>query len=110
MLEDDGSEARRALELLKQQAAKPYAIANQQALVNWWQTVAEPHAATDKPLVENEGLAGGRKALTLTTYVPATMFVCYVLLIGLFMIRGGYKQEVLDPELFTGGTIGSGEG
>jgi MFS family permease len=110
VLEDDGSEARRALDLLKQQAAKPDAIANQQALVDWWQTVAEPHAATDKPLVENAGLAGGRKALTLTAYVPATMFVCYVLLIGLFMIRGGYKQEVLDPELFTGGTIGSGEG
>ena len=110
VLEDAGREALRALALLKQQDAKPDAIVNQQALVDWWQNVAATHAEADKPLVENAGLAGGRKALTLTAYVPAAMFVCYILLIGFFMMRGGYKQEVLDPELFTGGTVGSGEG
>ena len=99
MLEDACREALRALALLKQQDAKPDAIVNQQALVDWWQNVAATHAEADKPLVENAGLAGGRKALTLTAYVPAAMFVCYILLIGFFMMRGCYKQEVLDPEL-----------
>jgi MFS family permease len=110
VLEDGGKEAVRALELLEQQQAKPDAIANQAALVEWWQGVAQPEAEHDTPLVESAGLTGGRRALTLTAYVPATMFVCYLLLIGLFQLRGGYSQKTLDPELFTGGTVGPGEG
>ncbi len=110
VLSDDGREAARALDLLEEQQAKPEAIANQQALVTWWRDVAQPHAGHDKPLVEGAGLTGGRRALTLTAYVPAIMFVCYLLLIGLFQLRGGYSQKTLDPELFTGGTVGPGEG
>ena len=110
VLEDDGTEAVRSLNLLKEQEAKPEAIVNQQALVDWWQDVAKSHAETDKPLVENAGLTGGRKALLLTAYVPGAMFVCYLLLIGVFRIRGGYRQKTLDPELFTGGTAGPGQG
>ena len=110
VLEDDGTEAVRSLNLLKEQEAKPEAIVNQQALVDWWQDVAKSHAETDKPLVENAGLTGGRKALLLTAYVPGAMFVCYLLLIGVFRIRGGYMQKTLDPELFTGGTAGPGQG
>ena len=110
VLEDDGTEAVRSLNLLKEQEAKPEAIVNQQALVDWWQDVAKSHAEMDKPLVENAGLTGGRKALLLTAYVPGAMFVCYLLLIGVFRIRGGYRQKTLDPELFTGGTAGPGQG
>ena len=110
VLEDDGTEAVRSLNLLKEQEAKPEAIVNQQALVDWWQDVAKSHAEMDKPLVENAGLTGGRKALLLTAYVPGAMFVCYLLLIGVFSIRGGYRQKTLDPELFTGGTAGPGQG
>jgi len=110
ILEDGGKEARRALALLKEQGAKPEAIASQQSLVDWWKTVAEPQAAHDKPLVEAAGLAGGRRALQLTSIVPATMFACYMILIGLFRLGGGYRQKTLDPELFTGGAEGPGEG
>ena len=110
VLEDDGTAAVRSLNLLKEQEAKPEAIVNQQALVDWWQDVAKSHAEMDKPLVENAGLTGGRKALLLTAYVPGAMFVCYLLLIGVFRIRGGYRQKTLDPELFTGGTAGPGQG
>jgi hypothetical protein len=109
VLADGGKEAVRALELLQEQQAKPEAIANQQALVDWWQDVAQPEAAHDKPLVEAAGLAGGRRALQLTSYVPATMFACYLVLIGLFRLGGGYQQKTLDPERFTGGTEGPGE-
>jgi MFS family permease len=109
VLEDDGREAVRALELLEKQAAKPDAIENQRQLVDWWQTIAAPEAEHDAPLVTDAGLAGGRRALSLTAYVPATMFVCYLLLIGFFAVRGGYRQETLDPERFTGGTPGPGE-
>jgi MFS family permease len=110
VLSDDGREAARALTLLEEQQTKTEALANQRALVTWWQDVAQPHAGHDKPLVEDAGLTGGRRALTLTAYVPAAMFVCYLLLIGLFQLRGGYSQKTLDPELFTGGTVGPGEG
>ncbi|MFM1902272.1 MAG: hypothetical protein RLZZ440_172 [Planctomycetota bacterium] len=110
VLEDSGKEAARALELLEQQEAKPEAIAQQKTLVDWWQTVAAAEAEHDKPLVESAGLTGGRRALTLTAYVPATMFVCYMLLLGYFRMQGGYRQETLDPELFTGGTVGPAEG
>jgi MFS family permease len=110
VLEDNGTEAQRALELLEQQAAaNPEAVQNQRTLVAWWQDVAKPEAEHDKPLVEAAGLTGGRRALELTAYVPATMLVCYLLLIGLFQLRGGYSQKSLDPELFTGGTVGPGE-
>ena len=35
------------------------------------------------------------KALQDTALVPATMAVCYLLLIFYFRLRGGYKAEVL---------------
>ena len=110
VLADNGTEAKRALELLEQQeGAKKEAVQNQRALVDWWTDTAEPTAESDKILVDDAGLEGGREALKLTAFVPGTMAVCYLLLIGLFKISGGYKQKSLDPELFTGGVEGPGE-
>ena len=109
VLEDNGEEAQRALELLVEQKAQPDTIKNQQALVDWWQDFASPNAETDKPLVMDAGLQGGRQALKLTAYVPGTMAICYLLLIGVFAASGGYQQKGLDPELFSGGAEGPGE-
>jgi MFS family permease len=95
VLADDGAEARRALELLEKERAKPEAIASQQALVTWWTDTASATSATDKPLVDGAGLFGGRQALKLTALVPATMFVCYALLMGWFKSRGGYRARNL---------------
>ena len=40
MLDDDGKEAIRALEVLKDDPkSKPEAVANQQKLVDWWESV-----------------------------------------------------------------------
>ena len=92
VLEDGGKEAERALDLMRQEQAKPEAIAAQQTLVDWWKS-SQGSAAADKPLVEAAGLFGGRRALTLTALVPAAMFVCYSLLLGWFRMRGGYQAR-----------------
>jgi MFS family permease len=47
--------------------------------------------------------------------LPAIMFVCYLLLIGYFRSKGGYKAQVLtgheaEDEKFTGGVKAPGEG
>jgi len=93
VLEDGGKEAQRALEVMQKDNAKPEAIAAQKTLVDWWTTSAGPEAAADKPLVEGAGLFGGRQALKLTAFVPATMFVCYALLLAWFATQGGYKAR-----------------
>jgi MFS family permease len=84
-------------------------------LEKWWQTEGQPHSAHDYPVIEATRLYGGKQALTWTAYVPATMAVGYLLLVLYFLIRGGYKAEVLIghaavDEEFTGGTEGPGEG
>ena len=92
VLEDGGKEAQRALELLKMESGKPEAIQAQQTLVDWWNG-AQATAAEDKSLVEEAGLFGGRQALKLTALIPATMFVCYGLLLAWFRMRGGYQAR-----------------
>ncbi|MCE9631336.1 MAG: MFS transporter [Planctomycetia bacterium] len=93
VLEDGGKEAQRALELLQKENAKPETIEAQKSLVSWWNDTASTSAAADKPLVEQAGLFGGRQALKLTAFVPAAMFVCYLLLLGWFRTRGGYQAK-----------------
>jgi MFS family permease len=93
VLADGGKEAERALKLLEQENAKPDAIAAQRSLVDWWTSSASATAAADKSLVDAAGLFGGRRALILTALVPATMFVCYSLLLAWFRARGGYQAR-----------------
>jgi len=93
VLADGGKEAERALKLLEQENAKPDAIAAQRSLVDWWTGAASATAAADKSLVDAAGLFGGRRALILTALVPATMFVCYSLLLAWFRARGGYQAR-----------------
>jgi hypothetical protein len=93
VLEDGGKEAQRALDLMQRQNARPDAITAQKKLVDWWTTSAAPDAAADKPLVEAASLFGGRQALKLTAFVPATMLACYALLLAWFSTRGGYKAR-----------------
>jgi hypothetical protein len=83
--------------------------------LKWWESVGQPHAAQDFPLITDVRVYGGKTALTWTAAVPAAMAVCYLLLIFYFVLRGGYKVEVLvghqaEDEKFTGGTEGPGEG
>jgi MFS family permease len=69
---------------------------NLNKLNTWWQSEGKPHYETDKPLVEEAGLTGGRMALIYTAAVPAAMALGYLLLILYFRLTGGYKQVHLD--------------
>jgi MFS family permease len=66
-----------------------------QKLETWWQDQGKPHEAVDRPLINDARLFGGKTALMWTAAVPATMAVCYLLILIYFRLRGGYKAEVL---------------
>jgi MFS family permease len=114
VLDDGGKEAVRALGVLKADPkAKAEAVQNQQALVDWWKT-AEPTAEADKGLVAQASLFGGRMALRLTAFVPATMALIYLGLILYFQTKGGYKPQKLvtpkeEAEMMVGGVAGPAE-
>jgi MFS family permease len=114
VLGDDGKEAVRALKVLQEDPkATPEAIANQQKLVDWWET-AKATAPEDKALVTDANLYGGRMALKLTAMVPAIMACIYLGLILYFKSKGGYKPQILiskheEGELMTGGVEGPAE-
>jgi MFS family permease len=57
----------------------------------------------DEVKVHDADLYGGRTALKVTAAVPATMAVLYLLLLGYFKSKGGYKPVHIDM------TKGSGE-
>jgi hypothetical protein len=65
---------------------------NLAALMKWWDTEGQPHAAADKEKVGAAQVEGGKKALLWTAVVPAIMAGCYLLLIVFFSLTGGYKQ------------------
>ncbi|MFO1007858.1 MAG: MFS transporter [Planctomycetaceae bacterium] len=71
---------------------------NIKKLADWWST-AKANAGTDKAPVDEAGVYGGKMALKLTAYVPATMAVCYLLLILYFKARGGYKAVNVEQEI-----------
>lgn len=59
-------------------------------------------------LVEGIMVRAKQGTLAKVAILPAIMFVCYLILIGYFRTRGGYRAEVLighaaDDEQFTGG-------
>lgn len=89
VLKDDGKELARAQGLLKDKKGKE--VEEVEKLASWWDT-AKSSAATDKKPVEEAGIFGGRKALEITAYVPATMAALYLLLVLYFRATGGYKQ------------------
>jgi MFS family permease len=96
ILDDGGKELARAYDIMKMDAkTKPEALAAQEKLVQWW-AGAQASAAADKKLVGDAGLHGGRTALRLTSYVPLTMAVLYLLLILYFKAQGGYKQVHIE--------------
>jgi MFS family permease len=57
-----------------------------------------PTQKTDKPLLVEANLVGGREALKWTSAVPATMAVCFLLLLLYFKAKGGYKAVHIGEE------------
>ena len=73
------------------QSAKLIAAADKEALV--------ANAATDIPAVQASYLHGGRRALTLTSYIPAAMAIGFLGLLIYYKVSGGYKVLRYDEEL-----------
>lgn len=55
-----------------------------------------PEQLKDKPVLRDANLYGGRQALKWTSLVPATMAICYLLLLLYFKAIGGYKAVHID--------------
>lgn len=119
VLEDAGEELARAGEIIKKEGRTDK---NHEALANWWKDAAKfAHTAEelkkiqkgemkedptkDNKLVREAVLFGGKRALTLTSYVPATMAVLYLILILAFRATGGYKAVTIED----GTSLGTGE-
>lgn len=114
VLKDDGAQAVADLERLKlDPKATPQSVESQQRLVDWWNS-AKATASVDRPLVTEAGLFGGRMALQLTAFVPATMALIYLALILYFQAKGGYKPQIIvsdreAKEMMAGGVEGPAE-
>jgi len=55
-----------------------------------------PVQKAEKPLIVEANLFGGRKALQITSWVPATMAALYLLLLLYFKAKGGYKAVHIE--------------
>jgi MFS family permease len=69
---------------------------NLKKLNDWYQNVAKPYVTHDQGPVVAATVFGGKRALQITAAVPATMAVCYLVIVFYFMARGGYKAVHLD--------------
>lgn len=70
---------------------------NLNALNKWWDETGNPNAAKDKAFLDTARDYGARTALLYTAAVPAALAVGFLLLILVFAMRGGYKQQFLAP-------------
>ena len=93
-LEDKGAELERVGKIL---ADSGQTDPNYAAQAAWWESAKEFEAVDAQP-VKDAGIYGGKQALKLTAYVPATMAVCYLLLILYFKAKGGYKAVHVSEE------------
>lgn len=90
-LKNDGKDLERDFKIVSAAKEKPPVAEQIEELHEWWMQ-AKTHAAADKPPVLAAGIFGGREALRVTSYVPLTMAVLYLLLVLYFRATGGYKQ------------------
>lgn len=65
------------------------------AILDWYEA-NKSHFVADQKAVDEAGLYGGRMALRWTALVPATMAVCYLLLMLYFKATGGYKRVAIE--------------
>jgi hypothetical protein len=68
------------------------------ATKKWWDETGLANAKTDLKPVNEARIAGGRAALKLTAYVPAAMFVGYLILVLYFAAKGGYTTVELNAD------------
>jgi fucose permease len=64
--------------------------------MNTWYATNKETLKESQPVVKDATIYGGRQALRVTALVPTTMAVCYLLLVGYFATKGGYKPLHLE--------------
>jgi hypothetical protein len=94
-LGDEGKSLSNEIAILQKAGGKDESL---EKLNSWWESDAKVHATEDKKPVTDATLFGSRTALKLTSVVPATMAVLFLLLIGYFKSIGGYKPVELDAQ------------
>jgi len=92
-LGDEGKSLSGEIAILQKAGGKDESL---EKLNQWWESDAKAHASDDKKPVGEATLFGSRTALKLTSIVPATMAVLFLILIGYFKSIGGYKPVELD--------------
>ncbi|HWY85161.1 MAG TPA: MFS transporter [Gemmataceae bacterium] len=97
VLEDDGQDLSRAVELATKVGTKDKAVEEQAKLATWWASAKE-YAAADKEPITEASLYGGRMALKWTAAVPAAMAVLYLILLAYFKMIGGYKRVEIPTD------------
>lgn len=94
VIKDNGEKLASDMEILNKLGDTDERLA---ALATWWDT-AKTTAESDKEPVLEAGLYGGQQAFKLTSFVPLTMGIAYLILIIYFRSRGGYRAvEIKEP-------------
>ncbi|MCD0459168.1 MFS transporter [Roseiconus lacunae] len=83
-------------EVVEGESVDTAAISNAQLIPDEDKPALVSNAATDIPAVKEANLYGGRRALTLTSYVPGMMAIGFLGLLIYFRSIGGYKVITLD--------------
>jgi hypothetical protein len=81
--------------VLENNGANIDADPNLAGLKTWW-AAAKATAATDRPLVEDSELYGGKAALRITAVIPVIQAVILLGILLYFKSRGGYKQVHIE--------------
>ncbi len=94
VIKDNGEKLANDMEILNKLGDTDERLAS---LATWWDT-AKTTAESDKEPVLEASLYGGQQAFKLTSFVPLTMGVAYLILIIYFRSRGGYRAvEIKEP-------------
>jgi hypothetical protein len=89
------AELERSAALLREQGRDVEAISR---LEGWWDSQGEASVETDRGLVAESRIHGGRMALKWTAAVPAFLALCYLGLILYFRSKGGYRPVEIASE------------
>ena len=94
VIKDNGAKLASEIEILKKLGDTDERLST---IATWWDT-AKTTAESDKEPVLDSGLYGGQQAFKITSFVPLTMGIAYLILIIYFRSRGGYQAvEIKEP-------------
>ncbi len=69
---------------------------NLQGQQKWWEEKGQPSFTADENKLDTARVHGAKTALLWTSAVPAALAIGFLILLGYFMMKGGYKQVHLE--------------